>query len=312
MNIKSMVGIIILMIGLCPRVVNAVLIAYDPFLNANVAGGGNRRGEGEYNAGSQFRDFTNGNNNNVTGGPIVGWSALAKWTGNSGAAAGANDKIIGPTDSSGLSFGRNRVQGGNVQARGAKNKSPNNPDTVSFARRSLDSYAGNSVYYISALMRADTATIRNNLNINAMVGFSAEMGLEAFDGSGFAGAIFGFHGNGRQVDLVVRYRDISGKSVNSVIISKIPGGITYFVVLKLEYNAEDDNERLTVWLNPQSPNERGTDPVLVATGSMLSSETQLTTGGFWMNNFNSGINDYVRFDELRLGTEWSDVVAVTK
>jgi len=49
----------------------AEMIAYDPFVNANVANGANDKLNGEYNAGTQFRDFTNGNNKDVASGQEI-------------------------------------------------------------------------------------------------------------------------------------------------------------------------------------------------------------------------------------------------
>ncbi|MGE4489474.1 MAG: PEP-CTERM sorting domain-containing protein [Kiritimatiellales bacterium] len=295
-----------LLVGSYLCISQAALIAYDPFVNANVGSGENDALNGEYNAGTQFRDFTNGSNEDVAGGSIVGWSSANLWIGNSGSSAGTNDKLIGPTDLTGLSYGNNSVQGGNVQARGKTTTA----GTVSYARRPLDSYTGSSVYYISALFSADTSTINNNFTINAMTGFTASTSSGAFDGSSFVGALFGFHGDGSEVDLVVRHRDTTGTTINSTLLNGVSGDTTYFVVLKLEYNADGTNERLTAWVNPQSSTESGSTPVLTTTGQMLSSETQMTLAGFWINNFDSSATDYLQFDELRMGTEWLDAVAV--
>ncbi len=297
---KSKFHVLVLFIVLlCATSVYAGLIAYDPFLNANVDNGANDKLNGEYNAGSFFRDFTNGNNKDVAGGPIVGWSAANVWEGNS-TNTGTN-AYIGPTDLAGLSYGLNQVIGGNVRARGISSD-------VSWARRTMDSYTGSNVYYMSGLVRADN--LSGNLNINSMMGFSQSIAGNAFDGTQFYGALFGFHGDGSKVDLVVRHRDETGVMVNSTLLSDVADNTTYFVVAKIEYNSDGTKERLTAWANPQSLNEAGDTPALTTYGHLLGSTTSMIRGGFYIENFDSNYQEYVQFDELMLGTEWSDVVTV--
>ncbi len=277
---------------------DAELIAYDPFVNANVANGLNSKTTGEYNAGSFFRDFTNGNNNNVAGGQIVGFSAANLWEGNSAASS----TYIGPTAIGGLSLGDYPVQGGNVQARAY-----NTAGGVAYARRMLDAYAPSNTYYMSGLIRCDKFS--TNLNIRAMMGFSNTISSGTFDGSvHFPGAIFGFYGDGNKVDLVVRHRDDNAVIQNTALLSNAQIATVYFVVVKIEYDAIGGLERLTAWLNPTAANENNATPAFVTTGQILSTPAQMTYGGFWIENFTSGINDYVQFDEMRLGTEWPDVM----
>ncbi len=276
----------------------AELVAYDPFVNANVANGLNNKTEGEYNAGSFFRDFTNGNNSSVAGGEIVGWSAANLWQGNS-AATGT---YIGPTGLNGLSFGDNDVQGGNVQARAY-----NTVGGVAYARRQLDTYTASNTYYMSGLL--SSAALSSNLNMKAMMGFSNTISSGTFDGTvNFPGAIFGFAGDGSKVDLVVRHRDDNALIKNTTLLSGAENGTTYFVVLKIDYDAYGSLEELTAWLNPTDASEADAAPVFVTTGSILTSADQMTYGGFWIENFTSGINSYVQFDEMKLGTNWNDVV----
>ncbi len=277
----------------------AGLIAYDPFLNANVANAANDKLNGEYNAGSFFRDFTNGNNKDVAGGPIIGWSAANLWEGNS--INTGTSAYIGPTDLSGLSYGSNQVIGGNVRARGISS-------SVSWARRTLDSYTGSNVYYMSGLVRGDN--LSGNLNINSMMGFSQSIAGNAFDGTVFYGALFGFHGDGTQVDLVVRHRDETGAMVNSTLIAGVSDATTYFVVAKIEFDADGTKEKLTAWANPQSLTEAGESPVLTTYGHLLGSTTSMIRGGFYIENFDSNYQEYVQFDELKLGTQWSDAVTI--
>jgi len=148
MKVKQVVMVSIVFAVVCPLISNGVLIAYDPFSNADVGAGENDKSNGVYNAGTQFRDFTSDNNADVEGSPILGWSAAYLWVGNSGSDAGTNDKIIGPTDLGGLSFGDNVVQGGNVQLRGRPNVAPNTSNTVSYARRQMDSYTGQNIWLV--------------------------------------------------------------------------------------------------------------------------------------------------------------------
>ncbi len=280
--------------------VKAELIAYDPFVNANVANGLNNKTAGEYNAGSFFRDFTNGNNNTVAGGPIVGWSAANLWQGNSAATS----TYIGPTSLAGLTSGLNAVQGGNAQARAL-----NTAGGVAYARRMLDAYTPSNTYYMSGLIRCDKFS--TNLNIKAMMGFTNTISAGTFDGTvDFPGAIFGFNGDGSKVDLVVRHRDDNALIKNSTLLSNAQSGTVYFVVVKIEYDAVGNLETLTAWLDPTASQESGAAAAFTTTGQILTSADQMTYGGFYIENFTSGINDYVQFDEIRLGTEWADVVPV--
>ncbi len=276
----------------------AEVVAYDPFLNANVGNGENDKVNGEYNAGSLFRDFTNGNNKDVAGGPIIGWSAANVWEGNS-TGTGA---YIGPTDLVGLSFGLNDTTAGNVRARGIS-------ADLSYARRLLDAYTPSDTYYISGLVRADN--LAGNLDIQWMAGFTVTLSAGAFDTTDYPGVLFGFSGDGSQVDLVVRHRttDPTGMT-NSVLLADAQEGETYFIVLKIEYNADGTYEQLTAWLNPTEYNENDAIPVFTTTGALLSSQGQITYGGFWLENFDSNYQEYVQFDELRLGTQWNDAVPV--
>ncbi len=280
----------------------AELIAYDPFFNANVANAANDKVNGEYNAGTQFRDFTNGNNNSVAGGEIIGFSAVNLWEGNS--ASTGTSQLIGPTDVDGLTFGLNSVIGGNVQAR-----ANNATGQLSYARRMLDAYTPSNTYYMSGLIRCDKFS--TNLNIKAMMGFTNTISAGTFDGSvNFPGVIFGFNGDGSKVDLVVRHRDDNALIKNSTLLSNAQSGTVYFVVVKIEYDAVGNLETLTAWLDPTASQESGAAAAFTTTGQILTSAGQMTYGGFYIENFTSGINDYVQFDEIRLGTEWADVVPV--
>ncbi|MFI4911915.1 MAG: LamG domain-containing protein [Sedimentisphaeraceae bacterium JB056] len=295
--------LLFVIVGLTTCNIFADLIAYDPFVNANVGNGENDKSGGEYNAGSQFRDFTNGNNIDVAGGDIVGFSAVNAWEGNSGASTGVFNHVIGPTDTQGLSFGINEVSGGNVQMRGYETTG------VYYARRMLDAYPASNVYYTSMLVRADN--LSDNLNIRAMTGFTVTVSYGAFDGSStFPGIMAGFWGDGSKVDLVVRHRDEDSLMVNEVILSDVSGNTTYFVVAKIEYDAFGGSEQLTVWVNPQTSQEATASAQLITTGKILTNQTQMNYAGFWLENFNSDIGDYVQFDELRLATQWEDAVPV--
>ncbi len=290
----------IVVLSIAANVALADMVAYDPFLNAVVGNGENDKLNGEYNAGSFFRDLTNGNNADVAGGPIIGWSAVNLWEGNS-TNAGTN-AYIGPTDPAGLNFGLNETIAGNVQARGFT-------ADLSFARRMLDSYTPSDTYYISGLVRADNLT--GNLNIQAMTGFTVTVSYGAFSTSNFPGVMFGFSGDGSQVDLVVRHRNTDPTGMtNSVLLSDAQEGETYFIVVKIEYDADGTNERLTAWLNPTAYNENDATPVFSTTGAILTTQDQINYGGFWIENFDSNYQDYIQFDELRMGTEWNDAVPV--
>ncbi|MFI4911916.1 MAG: hypothetical protein ACIAQZ_09650 [Sedimentisphaeraceae bacterium JB056] len=298
-SLKSILTLILLLV--CSNIIQADIIVYDPFENAVVGNGENDKLNGEYNAGSQFRDFTNGNNNTVAGGQIVGFSADNAWAGNS-SSAGTN-QLIGPTDPAGLSFSLNTVTNGNVQVRGLEQTS------LSYARRMIDSYTGSNVYYISGLVRADNLT--GNLDIQAMAGFTVTVSYGAFDGtSNYPGALFGFSGDGSQVDLVVRHRDDSSVMTNSVLLSNAQQGEVYFVVLKIEFDANGTSERLTAWLNPTEYSEVDAAPVFTTTGAILTTNDQINYMGFWIDNFISSYQDYVQFDELRMATTWNEAVPV--
>lgn len=297
---KRMLCGLVTLILLSPIVLHAGIIAYDPFVNANVANAANDKVNGEYNAGSFFRDFTNGNNNNVAGGSIIGFSSANLWEGNSVAAS----QYIGPTDLDGLNFGFNTVQGGNAQARGF-----NSAGGVTYARRMLDSYTPSNTYYMSGLISCDK--LSSNLNINAMMGFSTTISTGTFDGSSsFPGAIFGFVGDGSKVDLVVRHRNDASEMVNTTLLSDAQDNTVYFVVVKIEFDAQGSFEQLTAWLNPTQSSEITSTPAFTTTGAILTNTSQMTYCGFWLENFTSGLTDYIQFDEMRLGTEWADVVAV--
>ncbi len=296
--------LVLILTGFCTSAALARVIAYDPFVNANVDNGQNSKTSGEYNAGSQFRDFTNGNNADVAGGMIIGFSSVNLWQGNSGASTGDFSHIIGPTDLTGLTFGSNEVYGGNVQARGFSTTG------VSYARRVIDSYTGSPAYYISALVRGDN--LSGNLDIRAMTGFTTTLSHGAFDGSSlFPGVLFGFWGDGSKVDLVVRHRDDDSGMVNDVLVSNVADGRTYFVVIKIEYDKYNGSEELSVWVDTQLTQESPAAAALVTTGKILTSMDQITHAGFWIENFDSSVTDYVQFDELILGTEWSDAVNIT-
>ena len=142
-----------------------------------------------------------------------------------------------------------------------------------------------------------------------MMGFSDDISSGAFDGSEVGGAIFGFHGDGSEVDLVVRYRDDSGATTNATLLNGVTGDTTYFIVVKLEYDVEAGGiDRLTAWLNPTAASEGGATAAFTTTGKMLTTNNQITHGGFWIENFYSHYTHYLQFDEMRFGRTWSDAL----
>jgi hypothetical protein len=85
-------------------------------------------------------------------------------------------------------------------------------------------------------------------------------------------------------------------------------GKTYFIVMKVELDADGTKERVTLYVDPADiTNENSNTPTNTYVDNLLASAADA-----WVNlNIYTG-SDYasgtLKYDELRMGTTWSDVV----
>ncbi len=261
----------------------AAVIAYDPFEAGATADAAN----GIYQAGLGIYQTAN---KAVKGGSIIGFGT-SDWTGSSG---------IIKVDSAGLtSSGINYALGGCVKYDG------NADATVRAVRRSLNNYTANNTYYVSMLLRSEILETTGA----AYAGFNS--GTDAFVADPAYGIFFGFSGNGGGMDLVVRQRLQLGAGVfglTNTVLSVAAADTTYHLVAKIDVNASGSEEAVTIWLNPTS---EGSTPVSVfGTGGKafsMNNTGAITVMSISAQAFAGG----VRFDEMRMGTTWSDVVVPT-
>lgn len=250
---------------------NNGIIAYDPFetdVSADAANGIYQAGLGIYQTA----------NKSVEGGLITGFGA-SDWTGSTGIIRADSTGLTLPTISG--------ARGGSVRYDGKADA------TVRAVRRPLDTYAGSSTYYVSMLMRSEVL----ETNGAAFGGFNS--GNDAFIANGY-GIFFGFVGNGSGMDLVVRQRqDLGGEvfGLTNTVLAAASADTTYHLVAKIDVNANESEEDVTIWINPTGMSDT---PVTNMTAFSMNNETAISVMSVSASNFTGG----VRFDEMKLKTNW--------
>lgn len=258
----------------------AAIIASESYVTGPAADAAN----GIYEAAA---DIYGAANKSVKGGSIIGFGA-SDWVGNTGLIDANSTGLTSP--------GVDYAAGGSVKYAGF------NDGTTRAVRRSLDTYTGNSTYYISMLLRSDIVETGGE----AYGGFNATE--DAFSNPSNAyGLFFGFAGNGTGMDLVLRQRQQTAPStfelVNTVLAAAA-ADTTYQLVAKIDVNAFGSEEGVTIWLNPT---DESSTPVATfgAGGNVYSmpNETSISVMSVSAQTFTGGVS----FDEMRLATQWSDV-----
>ena len=262
---RSVLSLVLAWIG-AATLASAALIANESFDTSAVADVNN----GIYANDTVIRSTT------VTGGSIIGFGANA-WN---------NGSNLFKTDNGALHYLAtiSHVDG-----------------QVRAVRRSLETpVSGNTTYYVSMRLSSEIIEATGS----AYAGFNT--GENAYAAGNVFGIFLGFAGNGEGMDLVLRQRENLGGGTygltNRVIASTATGAV-YNVVAKIEVNASNDDELVTVWLNPTSESDTAVFSSLHA-ASFPGNGQGITVMSFSAKDFGGTVS----FDEMRLGTAWADVV----
>lgn len=279
MKKRSIVLTLVLIWAIGTRIASAYLIGSDSFNTAAVSDLNN----GIYQTGGDIQGST------VHGGTIVGFESHA-WTGSSGLL-----------DAHGTGLTVNAIEyasGGSIRYPGYGT----GDSTIRYVRRTLDSYTTSSVYYVSVLIKIES------LDVNGATYAGYHSGLPS--DSEFYGILFGFEGNGSGMNLVVRQRQFLGSStygLTNTVLGAVSANTTYQFIAEITVNANGSEEAVKVWVNPTSvydpPNAEFGASDGVYSMAANDSITGMSVSGQYLNEGNA-----VLFDEMRLGTEWNDVV----
>lgn len=256
---------------------SASVVAYDGYDTGASADAAN----GIYQAGA---DLYGTANKTVQGGNIIGFGT-SDWVGSTGLIDAYGTGLT----SSGIDYST----GGSVRYAGY------NDTQVRAVRRSLNSYTGSSTYYVSMLVNSSI------LETTGSVYGGINSGTDAYVAPGTVGygIYFGFAGNGSGMDLVVRQRENLGGGVfglaNTVLMAAT-ANTTYHLVAKIEVNANSSEEAVTVWVNPT---DSSSSAAANLTSYSMQNETSISVMSISAQQFRGGVS----FDEMRLGTTWSDV-----
>lgn len=246
-------------------------------------------GDSEKGIYEEGADLAGEANRSVHGGSIVGFGSH-NWVGNTGLIVAS---------AAGLA-----AKGAGYATGGAARYKGHGDDTIRAVRRALNKYEASSTYFVSMLMRAEVVETEGA----AYGGFNCC--ADAFEYPDVTyGIFFGFAGNGDGMDLVVRQRtNIGGETfaLADKVLAPAAANTTYHLVARIDVDAGGKKEMVTVWLNPVDQS----DAPLVTLGfedniySMPSADS-ISVVTVSARHFNGG----VVFDEMRIGTDWADVVA---
>ena len=179
---------------------------------------------------------------------------------------------------------------------------------------------GSNVFYLGGLLRLDGNGDLTGLNVT---GFSRNQNLNdtqyfsPVDARDTEGLQWGFEGDGSQINLVLRHRYDTDpapgaqtlRMLTDTVLANVSVGTVYQVVAKLEVNSVVGsgigNDQVSVWVNPVDiANEASAGaPTATFVDYSLNTRTFFHELVFASQDF----GNQVTYDEMRLGTAWSDV-----
>lgn len=163
--------------------------------------------------------------------------------------------------------------------------------------RNMTAVPAASTYYISFLLN------RSPLNASdsgfVLTGFG-NAGTITTGSTNLRGLFAGF--SGTSGDLVLRYRNTSGTTQDSTLLTGLTDSATYDVVARLDVNTSGTTDNITYWVNPTDfTSDAALSSTSLATGS-LTADTFLTSADFVrLNYYAQNWNTTAYFDEPRLG-----------
>ena len=171
--------------------------------------------------------------------------------------------------------------------------------------RSLDSPVDEETVYMSMLLQMEEPD--NDFVGDVTVGFTTDSTDQDDDSLGQnAGFRVGFAGDGNEIDLI--YRSPSGNPVgitDEVLVNGIEFGRTYLVVVKGERDETDSSDKISIWVDPVDGFSETTAGPPDAVIEDFSLAVDSIRGLFFEGD---GITAPTYFDELKIGTDWEDVV----
>lgn len=190
--------------------------------------------------------------------------------------------------------------------------------------RNIATYSAANTYFFSSLLQLSTGADLSGANV---VGITSVNQASLSDTSFFnttsanavQGLIWGFEGNGSQIDMVLRTRKDTDPGAPQVLgmtsdtlVSGVSVGQTYQVVFKLERDfgsTPTGNDQVSVWINPSNL----TSEVAAGAPNMVLSNFSLTNAGDLKQLVfaSTGFANQVRYDEVRFGTGWADVATIS-
>jgi len=251
---------------------------------------------GEYEEGESL---TARSNASVSGGDMVGFRSSLPWIG-----GGANAMITGGLSTPGLDS-----EGGAVAIGGGE------PGMFVSIDRTFDPFPSeDDQLFFSVTMKATKAdeegvsliALTNEGGYQRGEAILTNVGLIYYNG--FA---VGFVGDGRQMNLVVRYR--SGNDVDqyleSVVKADVESGDVHTVVIRIDWNDPITQmgirDPIAVWVDPDFKKPLGR-PDYEGLG-FLGSPEEITALHFLQSNYGDSDRDVVVFDEIRAGTDREDL-----
>ena len=191
------------------------------------------------------------------------------------------------------------------------------------AYRSLDGNPSGTTFYFGGLLQLDGNTDLTGTNLTGFIRNHTLSDSAFFNDSSATnveGIMWGFQGDGSQIDLVMRVRqDVDGFSPTNVeqryqtLASNVSVGDTHFVMFKLEMDVlsgpsggtQFGNDRVSVWVDPTEITNQAAAgaPDYVFSNYALSGSDNLDRMTFASNDFANPVS----YDENRLGTAWGDV-----